>query len=138
MLKAIFQDVISDKLSFRNYEGRISHLLNYRMLLKDKTTKSRVTGNCEYQRVAFSAGNINIFQPMREQTSTQWRHSFTPYFRHICVLFPASAPRATLSFCPCMPSSTYPLRYYGLNPPRNFNPINCDSCSHSINVRTSI
>jgi len=44
ILKAIFQDVISDKLSFWNYEGRISHLLNYRMLLKDKTTKSRVTG----------------------------------------------------------------------------------------------
>lgn len=99
------------------------------MLLKDKTMKSRVTGDCVFQGVAFSADNINIFQPIREQTSTQWRHSFTPYFRHICVLFPASAPRA--HFARACRRAHILRDSNGLNPPRNFDPINRDSCSHS-------
>lgn len=111
--------------------GRTSHLSSYRMLLKDKTMKSRVTGDCVFQGVAFSTDNINIFQPIREQTSTQWRHSFTPYFRHICVLFPANAPRAYCRFARACRRAHILRDSNGLNSSRNFDSINRDSHSHS-------
>lgn len=110
--KVFFKSRYSDTLSqsFENFEiiGRLSHLSSYRMLSTRRNRAWRETG--VFQGMAFNAGSINIFRPIREQTSTQWRHSFTPYFRHICVLFPANEPREYIAVSRSCVSSSNILR----------------------------